>query len=177
MKLPHFRIISCSIGPTRMFRCLLAIILSALVVAEASAKVVVISNQFDEDVRFFVETGGQREQTFRLKPGELVPVPAPDHSRLSFRHDGIEQRYILDTDTAYFFVAGMHSKLELRKIGLKTERPRVVFGDVEMGPKADRRLADGKRVSISVKLYVDDNERRRQQYWEPKLRARVAKAS
>jgi hypothetical protein len=160
-----------------MIRCLLAIIFCSLIAAEASAKVVVISNRFDEDVRFFVETGGQREQTFRLKPGELVPVPAPDHSRLTFRHDGIEQRYILDTDTAYFFAAGIRGGLELRKIGLKTERPRVVFDDVEIGPKTDRTLAAGKRVTIPVKIYVDDNERRQQKLWEPQLRARIAKAS
>jgi len=154
------------------------ILLGLLLNSQASAAVVVIANRFDKDVRFFVDTGGEKELTFRLKPGELVPFAAADQSRLVYRYEGAQQRYVLDADSAYFFVAGLNRRLELRKIGLATERPRIVLpGESEIPSKPSRAPPQGKRVTIGVKILVDEENRSPRRIWEPKLRARVAAAS
>ena len=142
------------------------------------ASVIVVANRFDKDVRFFVDTGGEEELTFKLKPGTLVPFPAADKSRLVYRHNGVEQRYVLDADSAYFFVASRAHGLELRKIGLTTERPRIVIpGITDVPAKPGRPPKAGKRVVIDVMILVDEEERKRRDLWEPVLRKRVAKAS
>lgn len=160
-----------------MARVIILSVLFVLLVAPwSSAAVVVIANRFNEDIRFFVAVDGQREKTFRVKPGELVPFTAPDQSRLSFRHAGVEHRYALDTDSAYFFVSNLRGGVQLRKIGLTTERPRVEFASKE-GPVKARDWSEGERITIPVTIFVDENERRQRSIWEPQLRARVAKAS
>ena len=159
-----------------MIRFLVAIVAVVSVAAQSSAAVVVIANRFDKDVRFFVDTGGDRELTFRLKPGEVVPFPAADQSRLVYRYRGVEQRYVLDADSAYFFVASLDHGLELRKIGLTTERVKVVLPGI--GPsKPVRAPPSGKRVTIKVKILVDEDERQPRRIWAPRLRNRVAAAS
>jgi hypothetical protein len=142
-----------------------------LAAARAAASVVVIANRMPEAVTATVVIDGAQVQTLKLDPGDSRPVFADAAVRV--RLPGNLQDYQLAPDCAYFIGPDVNTggpTLAAIGLGETGQRPWP-------GPNLARAPALADAGVITVKVFVDDDELRLQQVWEPALRERIAKAS
>jgi hypothetical protein len=138
-----------------MTRTFLAVAV-ALVAAPCPAAVVVLSNATGDPVAFRLD-GGRT-----LDPGETRPFPCGAAADVTLA-DGTVLR--LEPYAAYVFVR-QKGKTELHGIELPGKAP----------PAAAAAPA-GPPPKVTVKLLVDDAERRTRRVWEPAIRGRFERAA
>jgi hypothetical protein len=138
----------------------------------ARAHVVVVANRMPEAVAVTTTAVGTKPQTTELASGECRPFfgDAPLHMRLA----GAAQNYELAPDCAYYIgPGGADGAPALAAIGLGEAPDRLwpaPGANAAPPPLPDANV-------ITVKIMVDDDERRLQRVWEPALRQRIENAS
>lgn len=134
------------------------------------ADVIVLANRTGAPipVRFGPSTGVN--QTHTLPAGDVVPLFIDGKALVEFAATGVEKRYTLDTNCAYFFGRAADGRVDLQRIGLG-----------EDGTTLDGRSlpgnARGPAAMITVKICVDEEEPARRALWERRFRRRVESAS
>jgi hypothetical protein len=121
---------------------------------------------------------GRRWRAHTLEPGDLVSVPLGGASTLGVR--GRFGSYELRPYGVYYVGASRDGKAELHEIGLAkmpaAENPRnVVAAEAEIRASATEN--DRARRTITVALYVDDDERAAEHVWQRRLADRIDEAS
>jgi hypothetical protein len=154
----------------------------ALIAVEAYAAVAVIGNSLPYEMRFTASVGGDKEhpakpKSYSVAASDLAVIQISRGQVGSLSVDGRVFEFI--PDTAYFLreVAG---RVELTPIPLSTALPpaqepviaaKVVLDPSNIGPA---RL---RSPTITVKIFVDEEEPTRQAVWSRRLRLRIAEAS
>ena len=156
-----------------------------LFVSKTSAAVVILANRTQSPIRFEAQhksdTAGQRQT---IAAGDCICVPLESAEALSVRVAGVGS-YRLAPYGMYYFGGTETGKIELREIGLATpvvEPPaeKAIVGAagdlaaVKAGSAADDSHA---RRTITLAIYVDDEEPTVDGVWRKRLADRVAAAS
>ncbi len=137
----------------------------------ARADVIVLANRTPAPVGFrFVPKSGEAQQ-LTLPTGETVPLFLDGKADVIFATTGGQKRYTLDANCAYYFGRGQDGRVDLQKIGLGED------GTAAEGRKLPESASRAPKVSIPVKILVDEEEPGRPGIWEQRLKRRVAAAS
>ena len=151
---------------------LTALILAAWLVGglpSAQSGVVVVANRSDRTVKFTVQPAEGKPQEYAVERGDLVPITLAREASISYPSGNGSRRGTLLPNSAYSFVS-LPSGLSLQEI-LVGEAPR------ENGSAKEPTAKVADRLTIPVKLLVDDDEPTVQRVWEERLRKRLRAAS
>jgi hypothetical protein len=161
----------------------LAMILIALTMPRTSrAAVAVISNRAPVEIRFSVVVGNAQQnppkpKIYSVEPNDLVVVEVPRGKTAHLTSDA--GAYEIQPDAAYYFRLLGDNKLNLSQIALTAPVPvagePLVAAGAMVPPKP---VAEAERArTISVKIFVDDEEATRPAIWSRRFRGRIAAAS
>ena len=89
----------------------------------------------------------------------------------NIRRRGGQKRYTLDANCAYYFGRSPDGRVDLQKIGLGED------GTAAEGRKLPESASRAPKLSIPVKILVDEEEPGRPGIWEQRLKRRVEAAS
>ncbi len=149
--------------------------------SETSAAVAVISNRVSANVRFTVVLSGDKLHPDKTKPysiesNDLVVVENPRGQTARLWCD--TQAYDISPDSAYYLSTLADGKLQLGRIALDNvpvaEKP--VIG-AQMAVNPDATALNNSLRTISIKIFVDEEEPTRQAVWSRRLSGRVAEAA
>ncbi|MEX2140489.1 MAG: M12 family metallo-peptidase [Pirellulales bacterium] len=155
---------------------------------QASAAVVIVANRTETTLRF--EAQRQQDSSWRrqvIDPGDCVAISLESSETLSIRGADAGS-YRLAPYGMYYFGATQSGNIELREIGLAmpevVARPQehaLLGAQADLGvhmPAKDNKDKDNEaRRSITIAIYVDDEEPTVDQVWRKRLADRVAQAS
>jgi len=130
-----------------------------------------------------VGRSGSKWQRFTVEAGDVVAVPVDSADTLAVRGSGIGA-YDLNAYGVYYIGPTRAGRVELREIDLGIAPAATSNRDV-VGALADVAGPDvlggseerEKRRTISVALYVDEDEPAVEQLWQRRLQQRIAAAS
>lgn len=131
----------------------------------AVAAVVVLANRTERPVRFTLQPPQGKAVEHTLESGGLLSVSVLGETTAVLPGNA-NRRYQLQPNTPYFFRDGTDGPL-LEEIGI-TGRPR---------PPAKSDIRPTGKLTIPVKLLVDDDEPASRRAWEERLRKRLQTAS
>lgn len=165
--------------------CLL-VILFACCGAHASADIVVLANRTRGSVSFELADEQGAAQSASLARGATRAFTTRGQSTALFSENGELRRYEVQPGAVYYFHnRGGAGPKELAHILLRrVEQPPIVDDkkDAKQTEQPQREPSDARSGSdgvfrLPVKILVDDDQRAARQYWEARLRRRVAAAS
>ncbi len=149
----------------------LAWVFVVLAVASAQADVVVVANRSSSSVGFrFVPKSGEAQQ-LTVAAGETKPLFLDGQADIVFASLGGQKRYTLDSNCAYYFGRSPDGRVDLQKIGLGED------GTAVEGRNLPGRASRMPKLSIPVKILVDEEERGRPGFWEQRIKRRIEAAS
>lgn len=152
------------------FRFLLALAFAA-VAPHALADVIVLSNRTGVEVPLrFTPVRGQAQQV-TLAKDENLPLYLDGKANVSFSSPAGPQNFSLDANCAYFIGRMTGGGVGLKQIGLGEDSTLTAGRDL---PGTANRAPI---ATVTVKIYVDEEEPGRQSNWEQRLRRRVEAAS
>jgi hypothetical protein len=137
--------------------------------AKLAAAVVVVGNMTPQPVRVTLSHPGQPPTTIELAIAEVRPFPCGRHTELTYTIAGKTIKYQLDAYGAYLFLAE-NGTTALQ--GIELLGTPVPLDDVPLGPPA---TADP--YTVTVKLMMDDADRRTPRAWHPVVRQRFNRAA
>lgn len=165
--------------------CLLAILL-ACCGATASADVVVLANRTRGSMNFELADEQGEVQKASLASGATRAFSTRGQATVYYSEDGESRRYELQPGAVYYFHdRGGAGPKELAHILLRrVDQPPIADDkkdDKENGPPqrapSEARVGSDGVFRLPVKILVDDDQRAARQYWEARLRRRLAAAS
>jgi hypothetical protein len=149
----------------------LVFLLCAIAVSSAHADVIVLANRTPASVGFrFVPKSGEAQQ-LTLPKGETMPLFLDGKADIVFASKGGQKHYTLDANCAYYFGRAQDGSIDLQKIGLGED------GTAADGRKLPESASRAPKLSIPVKILVDEEEPGRPGIWEQRLKRRVEAAS
>ncbi|MDH3716548.1 MAG: M12 family metallo-peptidase [Planctomycetota bacterium] len=139
----------------------------------AAAGTVIVANRSRQTVRFAVADTEGNWRKLVLKPEQLVPIPVVGKAECQLTLPSGPRRYELLADSLYLARADEDQPPYLQ---------RIVFGgdSARQGPAAATHGADWKGTqpgTIRVKIFVDEEDQRRDSRWQEKMKKRMAAAS
>jgi len=142
---------------------------------EAQAGVVVLTNRSDAPVEFKIAgRAGAATESYRLAPGETIPIHSRQDLQLACELGGRAQQYLLQLDSIYFFAKGKEG-IAFSQLGLNAppaaDQPSPE-NRAQMVPPAGR-----PSDVIPVKILVDDDEPAVERIWKQRIGQRLAEAS
>ena len=153
------------------FRTISAIIaLASLTLAPSTlrAAFVVVSNATAETIRFERMLPDGKPKSESLLPGESRPFPSGKTLDIVYPSEGKPTPVKLNAYSAYVFIA-KKAVIDLRGIELAGTAPAV-------GETLDP-IVDASELTVSVKIYVDETERRTKKTWQAAQRKRFDQAA
>lgn len=139
--------------------------------ATASADVIVLANRTRTPIQVEVKPVAGPAKRAALQPNNSVPFFVDGRAHVSFAgRDGVK-RYLLDSNSAYYFGETADGRFDLQKIGLGEDKTTI------NGRSLPGRAATAPVTTIPVRILVDEEEPARQQHWERRLRDRIQAAS
>ena len=153
------------------FRTISAIIaLASLTLAPSTlrAAFVVVSNATAETIRFERMLPDGKPKSESLLPGESRPFPSGKTLDIVYPSEGKPTPVKLNAYSAYVFIA-KKAVIDLRGIELAGTAPAV-------GETLDP-IVDASELTVSVKIYVDETERRTRKTWQAAQRKRFEQAA
>lgn len=154
---------------------------AALVAVQSQAAVAVVSNRIPVEMRFSVIVGGSAagsSKNYSVPAGDLVVINLPGGEAGKLLVEG--NKYDLKPDTAYYLGQLSNGSIDLGQITFSTppqEAPEpVVAAKIPLDPFGNPPVKL-QSSSISVKIFVDEEEATRPAIWSRRLRARIAEAS
>jgi hypothetical protein len=156
---------------------MLAWLVIAIAAVPAGAGVVVISNRTAKAVTLLV---APHDGKVTLPPGEVVPLVCEGGLLVSLPAKGERQTFHLKANAPFFVREDDAGKLHLGRIGLGGDSAEDYLPMGSLIGAAHRpalRPAPASRVTIPVKILVDEDEPTKREIWEKRLRARVQAAS
>lgn len=154
-------------------RCgtLLVTVAACAIAVPAGAAVVVLTNRSEAPVTLSATVDNQPATSLTLQPGDARPLVAASSVRVRDAAVADAREHRLEANAAY----AIESNPDLGGISLKRlplgESPRRPW------PAASTAPTPPDAGTIDVKLFVDDDEVRNRQTWEPDLRQRIDDAS
>jgi hypothetical protein len=149
----------------------LVLLLWAIAISSAHADVIVLANRTPASVGFrFVPKSGEAQQ-LSLPKGDTMPLFLDGKADIVFAAKGGQKHYTLDANCAYYFGRGQGGSVDLQKIGLGED------GTAADGRKLPESASRAPKLSIPVKILVDEEEPGRPGIWEQRLKRRVEAAS
>jgi hypothetical protein len=149
----------------------LVLLLSIIAIPSTHADVIVLANRTPASIGFrFVPKSGEAQQ-LTLPMGETRPLFLDGKADIVFATLGGQKRYTLDANCAYYFGRSPDGRIDLQKIGLGED------GTAADGRKLPESASRAPKVSIPVKILVDEEEPGRPGIWEQRLKRRVEAAS
>jgi len=137
----------------------------------ARADVVVLANRTAGRVVAKIQPVTARPFDLTLPAGDVQPLFTDGRMYVEFASRDGTKKYLLDSNSAYFFGMSRDGRLDLQKIGLGGDRTtaegRPLPGSASTAPIG----------TIPVKLLVDEDEPAKQIVWERRLRKRIEAAS
>ena len=167
------------------YEYLLAILL-ACCAATASAEVVVLANRTRGSVTFELADEQGEAQKASLARGETRAFTTRGQATALFSENvGLQQYGVQPGGVYYFHDRGGEGPKELAQIMLRrVEQPPIADDkeDALQGERPQKTPSEGRVGSdgvfrLPVKILVDDDQRAARQYWEARLRKRLAAAS
>jgi hypothetical protein len=166
-------------------RTLTCFVLAVTALAPLSSwgAVAVVSNRATGEIRFTVAVGGDKEhparpKAYSLPVGDLVVINIPRGQKALLAAGG--KAFELLPDTAYLFEPRANREIHLTQIGLSTAPPAgpegVIAAKVAIEPEKPAAL-NLRKPTITVKIFVDEEEPTSESMWSQRLRTRVADAS
>ncbi len=138
----------------------------------ASANVAVLANRTVSAINVELREIGTSSRNMIIQSGDSQPVFFQHAMQIRFGDVLQPQQLLLQPGCAYFFRRGASDKqLQLEQIGLGESSAKPATGSSTIV------VAKRDPVTISVKLFADENEPTHRSIWEPKLRKRVVEAS
>jgi hypothetical protein len=137
--------------------------------ANLPAAVVVLANATEGPVRFTFSTSKQQPAAHELAPGESRPFVCGKHADVKYARDGKPADLRLDAYGAYVFAA---KKGASELIGIDLAGKPIPLDDVP-----DDAPAAATTLTVPVKLFVDDADRRARRVWEAAVRKRLEQAN
>lgn len=150
-------------------RFVLVMVLSFLGSLPGEAAVVVLCNYTGEAIKCKVTVGDADPVEVQLAVGESKPVTCGRNITLTFTNKEGEQYMKLEPYTAYLFQEHKKAGIEFKTAGLVGNS--IGVRDIPV------RAPVVKPIKITVKLLVDDAERRTKPVWSASLKKRLAEAS
>src|SRR5262245_49284933 len=145
------------------FRLLLALA-SASVASLAPADVIVLSNRSGIEVPLrFTPVRGQAQQ-ITLGKDDNLPLYVDGKANISFSTLAGSQNFGLDANCAYFIGRTAEGHVGLQQIGLGED------GTLTSGHDLPGAASRAGMATVTVKIYVDEEEPGRQIVWEQRLR-------
>jgi len=145
-----------------------AVGLLCLAPARLAAAVFVLANATADPVKITVIHPGREPVSAELGSGEVRPFHCGRRADVEFDRGGKPTVLRLDAYAAYVFVT---KKGVTELLGIDTAGKPVPLDDVPAAPPAATGL------NVTVKLLVDDADRRTRRAWEPAVRKRFAAAA
>jgi hypothetical protein len=153
------------IRTARFLAFLLTLAAIGLFIRPAPAAVVVLASRTERPVKFTLQPAQGKAESWSLEPGELITVPVAGEVELTLAAEK-PRRYKLTPNTPYYFVSSEEG-VSLHEVGIG-DRP---------APPAKSVIQPTGKLTIAVKLLVDDDEPAARQVWEARLRKRLEAAS
>lgn len=157
------------------------LLLNVVATSAAHAAVAVISNRTAGDIRFTVTGQGRNGQagqpiSYTVLSGDITVVPLRRGELARLAADSAA--YLIDPDAAYFFGTLPSGKVDFVRIGI-AELPTAEPAVVHSSTAAPRRSAADEEAArtITVKIFVDDDERANRSVWERRIRDRLSDCS
>lgn len=145
--------------------------------------VAVVSNRATGEIRFTVAVGGDqdhpaRPKAYSLPVGDLVVINIPRGQKAQVSAGG--KRFELLPDTAHVFESRVQREIQLTQIAPNPALPAVPEGviaaKVAIDPEKPSAL-NLRKPTITVKIFVDEEEPTSESMWSRRLKERVADAS
>jgi hypothetical protein len=168
--------------PRRTLACI-AVAVAALAPLPSSASVAVVSNRATGEIRFTVAVGGDQGQQARPKAyllpvGDLVLINIPRGQKAQVSAGG--KLFELLPDTAHVFESRVKREIQLTQIAPNPSLPAapegVIAAKVAIQPEKPSTL-NLRKPTLTVKVFVDEEEPTSESMWSQRLRTRVAEAS
>ena len=149
----------------------LAGLVCAMAASSARADVIVVANRTPISIGFrFVPKSGEAQQ-ITLAASEVKPVFLDGQADLVFASTSGQKHYTLDPNCAYYFARSPDGRLDLQKIGLGEDATTAE------GRSLPGRASRMSKMSIPVKILVDEEEPGRPGVWEQRIKRRIEAAS
>ncbi len=169
----------------RLFQCKNMVLAGVLLACaqsatSATAAVAVISNRTAADIHFVITGQGRNNQAAETQytaiAGDITVVALQRGEEARLTTDSAA--YLIDADAAYFFGETPSGKVDLVRIGvagMPSTEPTVVHSATSalLATPADAEAAR----TITVKIFVDDDEQANRAVWERRVRERLAACS
>jgi Metallo-peptidase family M12 len=148
---------------------LLGLTIASADVAEGAVDV--IANRTNATVRFEIVALGGEATPYALEAGDVLPISVTTDVAIRFGTRRGPQSYDLTPNSAYFFHDVEGTGLDLEQLGLHGHvARRPIDPETEQAVKSDL-------ATVTVRIYVDEEERMTPDYWQNRLTKRVEAAS
>lgn len=144
----------------------IALLLLAAAAGPAPAGVFALGNAAGERVTAKVTVPGKEPVEIELYPGESRPVSAAKPAKVEYTSNGKVVAVAAEPYSALLFTSTKDG-LQLHEVEFPGKPPAAA------GPGG----GDSTPITISVKLLVDETERRTRRLWEPTLKKRLERAA
>ena len=149
--------------------------------APVRADVIVLANRAQRTVEARVKVPGNAAQTYKLAPGEVVPVAVVEEAEVEYNASGSDllpdqkKRRVAANSIVYFMPANAASDIvRLVERGFSGNRKLPA----KPKPVGAEELARLRKIGvIPVKIFVDDDEPAVKMVWEKRLKDRLEQAS
>jgi len=133
--------------------------------------VVVLANRTPAAVHFEVRSIDGESTSYSVPAGDVLPIPVDGDVTIRFGASRGTQKYELTPNSAYFFYDVPDKGLDLEQLGL--------HGHVARRPvdRAIERTDTPDIATVTVRIYVDEEERAATEAWTKRLTQRVEAAS
>lgn len=133
----------------------------------AVAGVAVVANRTAVPITLTLTPPDQKPTSVVLEGGDARPIEVGNPLPFQVQHGANGPTGVLWPQQAYELVESGEAGLALRRLdfGARSESAYA--------PAEGERLALRKKAVVSVKIFVDEDELRRQEVWEPALRERI----
>lgn len=141
-----------------------------------------LSNRSLRDVTFALRFSSGRETTYKMVSGKVVPLQVNGSVNIAYRDYGGVHRYTLDPYHIYYFHNGQGG-LTVSELGIEQAAPLDRITPLHPADHRQRMqpiLEHGRRrdyAELTIKIFVDEEERDPREAWEKRLRQRIAAAS
>ncbi|MBL9125444.1 MAG: matrixin family metalloprotease, partial [Planctomycetaceae bacterium] len=128
------------------------------------------------EVPFTVDPRGKKPRTYKLQPGDLLPVPVLGPVEVAYHSDGNPRGSLLEPCAVCFFMETKLGGVDLQQIGLGGGMVPPLNPELKIPAAVNSASAQGIG-RIPVRVLIDDDEKTPETVWKPRLTERLKKAS